>query len=472
MKRHILYIVVITCWSFCLPAILSAKEKPVDRHKPNIIFILADDLGYGDLGCYGQERIKTPHLDRLAAEGMRFTDCYAGSTVCAPSRCVLMTGLHTGHCRIRGNAGVALQSKDQTVAEVLQKAGYATAIIGKWGLGRAGTTGHPNKQGFDYFFGYLSQVHAHNYYPEFLWRNDEKVHLDNKVKYYPGSKLAGAATVRKTYSNDLFINEAKEFIKRSSHKPFFLYLAMTIPHANNESHLVDRHGMEVPDLGQYADKDWPEPQKGLAAMISRLDTGVGEIVDLLKTLKLDKETIIFFTSDNGPHAEGGNDPHFFDSNGPLQGIKRDLYEGGIRMPMMVRWPGKVPAGKTSDLVWCFADFLPTAASLAGVEVTGDIDGLNIVPTLRGGKQDFDRRYLYWEFHERGFDRSARRGKWKAVQNGIDKPMELYDLSRDIGEAHNVAAEHPEVVQELLNYMESARTPSKHWPLPKAESKSP
>ncbi|MFQ6132502.1 MAG: arylsulfatase [Armatimonadota bacterium] len=436
--------------------------------KPNIIFILADDLGYGDLGCFGQERVKTPRLNRMAAEGVRFTDFYAGSTVCAPSRCVLMTGLHTGHCRIRGNARHPLLPQDQTVAELLKQAGYATALIGKWGLGEADSTGIPNRQGFDYFFGYLNQRHAHNYYPAFLWRNQEKVKLDNVV-VRPGGReddLGGAATDRRDYSHDRFTEEALKFIDDNRDGPIFLYLAYTIPHANNESRILNRHGMEVPDYGDYQDEDWPEAQKGTAAMISRMDRDIGRLLDRLGQLGLDDNTIVFFSSDNGPHREGGNDPDFFDSNGPLRGLKRDLYEGGIRVPTIVRWPGQAPVGAVSDHVGSFADFLPTAAELAGVDAPEGLDGISFLPAILGKAEDQKQHdCLYWEFYERGSARAVRMGRWKAVRKPFAGEIELYDLANDIGEQNNVADQHPEVLAQIRVAMDQAHTPSPLWKVP-------
>ncbi|MGH7127241.1 MAG: arylsulfatase [Planctomycetaceae bacterium] len=437
-----------------------AADIAAAQDKPNIIFILADDLGYGDLGCYGQTKIKTPNLDRMAAEGMRFTQFYAGATVCAPSRCVLMTGLHTGHCYIRGNAKLNLRPKDVTVAEILKRAGYATGLYGKWGLGHEGSTGVPTRQGFDEFFGYLDQGHAHNYYPAFLMRGEERVPLENIVPG-DGDFGDGVATKKVQYSHDLIAEEALKFIDRHQDGPFFLYLAFTLPHANNEA---GKQGMEVPGHGQYAEKDWPEPQKGAAAMISRLDRDVGRVLERLKQHGIDENTIVMFSSDNGPHAEGGNDPDFFNSNGPLRGIKRDLYEGGIRVPMIVRWPGRVPAGTESDFIGSFADFLPTAAELAGVEPTAEIDGISFAPELlKPSGRHPAHEFLYWEFYERGGAQAVRMGDWK----GVLKPwgsetIEVYHLPGDIGETKNVARQHPEIAAKLRSLIDKAHDPSPLW----------
>ncbi|MFW6162325.1 MAG: arylsulfatase [Planctomycetota bacterium] len=427
--------------------------------KPSIVLIVADDLGYGDVGCFGQKQIQTPRLDQMAKEGMRFTDHYAGSTVCAPSRFALMTGYHLGHARVKGQ-GQRLLPSDVTVAELLKQAGYATAMVGKWGLGEEGTTGVPLKQGFDSFFGYLNQIHAHNYYPAFLWRNQQKVELPNEVNHViRGRNRApgGVATRKVAYSHDLFAKEALAFVEKHKDGPFFLYLALTIPHANNEA---GRQGMEVPDLGPYADKDWPAAQKGTAAMITRMDRDVGRLLALLDKLGIDDQTIVFFTSDNGPHREGGNNPDFFNSNGPLRGIKRDLYEGGIRVPMLVRWPGKVPAGRTCDEPWAFWDVLPTCCDLAGVAPPEGIDGLSMVNACLGKPQQ-SHDHLYWEFFERGYSQALRMGRWKGVRFGTAEPLELYDLEEDIGETKNIADKHPDVVQQIERLMAAARTPSPH-----------
>lgn len=450
-------------------AMLPFACQKSSRPTPNIIYIMADDLGYGDLGCYGQQQIQTPHIDQLAAEGMRFTDHYAGNTVCAPSRCVLMTGKHTGHAYIRGNREVhpmgqePLAASEVTVAEVLKQAGYHTGLIGKWGLGAPDSVGIPNRQGFDYFYGYLGQRHAHNYYPEFLFRNQERVPLNNTV---PNDRQdgAGVASVKNQYSADLLGQEALEFLDRNAGQPFFLYLAVTLPHANDEA---GDHGMEVPDYGIYANENWPDPEKGLAAMITRLDTQVGQVMDRLKQHGIDDNTIVFFTSDNGPHAEGGNDPTFFDSNGPLRGIKRDLYEGGIRVPLIVRWPGQIAPGSVSHLPSAFWDFLPTAADLAGAEPPAGIDGISYLPELLGRRQP-KHDYLYWEFAPRGGKQAVRMGNWKGVrlnvQENPDGPIELYDLDTDLGEQHNIAGDHPNVVAQIEDIMKQAHTDSDLFPL--------
>jgi arylsulfatase A-like enzyme len=441
------------------------KAAAASKGKPNIIFILADDLGYGDLGCYGQQRIQTPNLDRMAAEGMIFTNHYAGSTVCAPSRCCLMTGLHTGHAWIRGNARIPLRPEDITVAQLLKGAGYTTGIIGKWGLGEPDTTGIPNKKGFDYWFGYLNQAHAHNYYPDYLWRNEEKVPLANEVK--PVNPPSGVATKRVQYSHDLFAAEALKFVSENKDKPFFLYLAFTIPHANNED---KPNGMEVPSYGPYANEDWPEPQKGHAAMITRMDSDIGRLLARLKGLGLDNKTLVLFSSDNGPHKEGGVDPEFNDSNGVLRGHKRDLYEGGIRVPLIARWPGKIKAGSGTEHISAFWDFLPTCCELAGVTPPAGIDGISYLPTLLGKPREQGKHaYLYWEFHEQGKKQAVHYGSWKGVRLNVakkpDGPIELYDLATDPSEERNVAAEHPEMVAKIAEIMATARTPSEHWAWP-------
>ena len=438
-------------------AALSMSERPANAdappvRKPNIIFILADDLGYGDVGCYGQEVIQTPCVDQMAAEGMRFTDCYAGSTVCAPSRCCLMTGRDTGHAFVRGNARVPLPPDRTTIAELLKAAGYATGIVGKWGLGEPDTYGIPNRHGFDYWFGYLNQGRAHNYYPEYLWLNEEQ---------YP---LEGNTNGRKEqYSHDLFTEHTLNFIREHRDEPFFLYVAYTLPHANNELGRETGDGMEVPDYGAYEARDWASPQKGHAAMITRLDRDTGRILDLLKELGIDEDTIVFFTSDNGPHKEGGADPAFFNSWGPLRGYKRDLYEGGIRVPMIARWPGKIAAGTESEVPWAFWDFPPTACELAGTECVEGIQGLSVAPALFGG-QPPEREVLYWEFQHGEFKQAVRIGDMKAVRVGLTRDTEVYDLAEDLGESRNLAADHPELVKRAEEIFANWRVDSGDFPV--------
>ena len=435
------------------------------ERKPNIIYIMADDLGYGDLGCYGQTMISTPNIDKLASGGVRFTDHYAGSTVCAPSRCCLMTGLNTGHAYIRGNREAKPVGQEPipagtvTVASLLKDAGYSTALCGKWGLGGPDSEGHPNKQGFDYFFGYLCQRHAHNYYPEYLWENGSQYPLEGNVMPEPKRPDgSGEATVKKTYSYDVITGKAFDFIRQNRDKPFFLYFSPTIPHANNEA---GDHGMEVPDQGMYSDRDWPEQQKNIAAMISRLDSDIGHLTNLLDELGIAEDTLLIFTSDNGPHREGGNDPDFFDSNGVLRGIKRDLYEGGIRVPLIANWPGRI-SPVTCSHPSAFWDFLPTACEVAGIDPPTGIDGISYLPSLLGHKQP-EHDYLYWEFQHRGaLKQAVRNGKWKAVKLGDNLQTELYDLESDPGETIDIATSHPEQVEKMADIMVKARTESKFW----------
>ncbi|MEO1524127.1 MAG: arylsulfatase [Planctomycetota bacterium] len=462
-----------------LLSLVTGPSSPA-AEKPNIIFVLVDDLGYGDLGCYGQKLIKTPSLDRMAAEGIRFTDFYAGNTVCAPSRCVLMTGQHMGHTHVRGNAGgpdmskQSLREQDVTVAEVLQSAGYRTALCGKWGLGddaQGGRSGLPRKQGFDFFYGYLNQVHAHNYYPEFLWKNETKAPLRNVVKRLDrsyGGFTGGWATERIDYSHDLITEQAMTFIRDSAadkDAPFFLYLSLTIPHANNEGTRGTGNGQEVPDYGDYASMDWSDQDKGQAAMISRMDADMGRMLELLKELGIDNDTVVMFSSDNGPHDEGGHDTDRFDPNGPLRGMKRDLYEGGVRVPMIVRWPGTAAAGTESNHIGYFGDLMATAAELAGVPCPENTDSISFVPTLTGdAAQQVKHEYLYWEFYERGGRQGVRAGNWKAVRMpwGNDGKTELYDLSKDIGETNDLAADNADIVRRLEAMMDEAHTPHPNW----------
>lgn len=423
--------------------------------RPNIVLIVADDLGWADLGCYGQKTLRTPHLDRMAEEGIRFTNFYAGSTVCAPSRCALMTGKHTGHATVRGNRNpeVPLRPDDVTIGEVLKQAGYDTAAFGKWGLGGVMTWGHPNLQGFDYFFGYLNHWHAHAYYPQHLWENSiERMILENLTGF------------KRVYSHELFVERILQYLEKHTERPFFLYIAFTLPHANNELGKATGDGMEVPGYGSYARMDWPRPERGFAAMIEMLDRDVGRILAKLKELGLDKSTLVLFTSDNGPHSEGGHRAEFFDSNGPLRGIKRDLYEGGIRVPLIARWPGRIRPDQVSDHVWAFWDLLPTLAELVGVPAPEGIDGLSMLGALLGDRSVRQHDFLYWEFFERGFEQAVRMGYWKAIKRAGEGTIELYNLQTDIGEQNNVASEHPEVVKQVEAILRLARRDSPEFPV--------
>ncbi len=467
---------------FCALALFT--RAAIARESPNVIFILADDLGYGELGSYGQRLIQTPNLDRMATEGMRFTQFYAGSTVCAPSRCVLMTGKHVGHTTVRGNAGgkdadggkslaQTLRADEVTLPGILKKGGYATGLIGKWGLGELGSGGEPTRQGFDSFFGYLNQTHAHNYYPAFLVRNETVVPLRNEV---PGEGPfgSGVATKKVDYSPDLFAAEALKWIEEKKNGPFFLYLALTTPHANDEAGRTLKNGQEVPDLGPYADKEWTEPNKGQAAMITRMDGDMGRIFELLKKLDLDSKTLVMFSSDNGPHREGGNNPAFFNASGGMRGIKRDLYEGGIRMPFIARWPGTIAPGQVSKHVAYFGDMLATLADLAGLQTPPNLDSVSFAPTLLGEPaKQAKHEFLYWEFHENGSKQAVLLGaNWKAVRLSPSAALELYDLATDPAESQNVAADHPEIIDVMEAYLRTARTDSPYWPLTEPPKQKP
>ena len=441
-------------------------------HPPNIVFILADDLGYGDLGCYGQQLITTPVLDSLAGIGMRFTQHYAGNTVCAPSRSVLMTGRHTGHTYIRGNSlDDALPDSVVTLAEVLRGAGYTTRLVGKWGLGNEGSSGEPTRQGFDDYYGYTDQIYAHNYYPEFLLRNGRREYLDNEVTYLDSTAWhrgrGSRTTAKRTYSHDLFMQDIASFLNTQAEapKPFFLYLPLTIPHDNGEEVLAERY--EIPSQGQYADRDWAKQERGYAAMISRLDRDVGRILQQLDSLGLRENTLVVFTSDNGPIAH--ESMRRFDSNGPLRGYKRDLYEGGTRVPLIVHWPGRVAAGAVSDHVSGFQDWLPTLAAVAGAQEVPEGDGISLLPTLLDTGQQNTHPFLYWEFLEQGGKVAVREGDWKAVNpryfSAPDAAWELYDLASDLGEEEDLASRHPEVLARLQRHAASSHVPSAQFPFP-------
>jgi arylsulfatase A len=448
-----------------LACVCSGAPPQAQSPKPNIVFIQADDLGYGDLSVYGQAMFQTPNVDRLSRGGLRFISYYAGDTVCAPSRAALMTGLHTGHTWIRGNvAGMSLRAEDRTIATVLKDAGYRTALIGKWGLGESESPGRPDRKGFEYSFGYLSQTHAHRQFTDHLYRNGERVDVSQNE-----------------YSNDLFTRETISFIEKNDNRPFFIYLNYTVPHAElrvpDESiaHYRGRFpekpfvnaaadaratGPDEPSLGY---RSQPTPHAAFAAMVTRMDRDVGQIVDLLRARGLDQRTLVIFTSDNGPHQEGGADPDFFKSSGGLRGIKRDLYEGGIRVPMIASWPGTIAPGTTTNFAAAHWDWFPTFAELAGVAAPQGLDGISIAPVLRG-KTIAPHPFLYWEFHERGFQQAVRMGNWKAVRLAKDQPLELYNLADDPTEYTNVAAKQPAIVAQIEKYLATARTESVNWPV--------
>ena len=440
---------------------------------PNVVLILADDLGYGDVGCFGQKTLRTPRLDAMAAEGMRFTQFYAGCSVCAPSRSVLLTGRHGGRTPVRGNstAPIVIRPGTPTLASMLKGAGYATACIGKWGVGTPDTPRNPNDVGFDRFFGYVNMWHAHNFYPEFLVRDGETVKLENeaaekwKAEQDPSLPRGGrgVASKRVQYAPDLFVEEALRFIRERRAQPFFLYLALNTPHANNEA---GRDGMEVPDLGDFAGKDWPAPEKGFAAMIRNLDRDTGRILDLLKELGLEKDTLVIFTSDNGPHAEGGHDPEFFDSNGPLRGIKRDLTEGGLRVPTIAWRPGTVSAGAVNDEHWYFGDLMATLAELSGAPMPEGCDSDSFAGALRGGRRARPwarSREMYWEIYEQGGAQALRFGKWKAIRAPMGTgEIRLYDMSNDPGEARDYAARRPDLAKHAAALFARRHEPDPNW----------
>lgn len=443
--------------------LLAVLAPYASAEQPNIIYILLDDAGYGDLSCYGQKKFTTPNIDRLAVEGMRFTDHYSGSTVCAPTRCSLMTGLHTGHCFVRGNREVKPEGQSPmpadivTIPRLLHQADYTTGMFGKWGLGAPGSESDP-VQHFDTFFGYNCQREAHNFYPDHLWSNTTRVPLDGK-----------------TYSHDMIVAHALDFVRANKKGPFFCYMSVTIPHA----------AMQVPEdsmaefrkkfpqfedvIGKYAGPDVRNPVAGFAGMMTRLDQQVGQLLALLEELDIDDNTLVMLSSDNGPHKEGGHQPDFFDSNGPLRGYKRDLYEGGIRAPLLARWPGKLKPGTVSDLLSAHWDMLPTFCELAGVATPEKLDGISIVPTLLGRSDEQPQHEsLYWEFSERGRSQAARLGNWKGVRVDLKKnpnaPIELYDLSKDLGEEHDVADLHPDIVAKLQAVMKREHVDSESFPL--------
>lgn len=424
--------------------------------RPSIIYILADDLGYGDLGSYGQSTLKTPALDQMAEEGIRFTRHYSGSTVCAPSRAVLLTGLHTGNVSVRGNSKAALQ--ETTVATVLKKAGYRTACVGKWGVGHPPPLDDPSKHGFDHFYGYVNMFHAHNFYPSFLVRNGKKETLGNtQIEAFrenpPDREGRGVSVEKIEYAPELITQDALRFIRDNHEDPFFLYHALNIPHANNEGGRHDR-GMEVPDHGEFASKPWSKPEKGFATMIKRIDDDVARILALLKTLGIDDDTLVLFSSDNGPHQEGGHRMEFFDSNGDRRGMKRDLYEGGVRVPLIARWPGKIEAGRVADDITAFQDLMPTLCELIDVDAPKN-DGISMLPLLLDPTHSIGDRSLYWEFGERGGKQAILDNEWKLIRLGIEDPVyELYNVVEDISESSNVISQFPEIASSLKKQLEA------------------
>lgn len=459
MKQHLLKSLAITLPLLTIHSSMASEKN----NTPNVIFILADDLGIGDLGCYGQDRIKTPSIDKLAKEGLKFTRHYSGSTVSAPSRCVLLTGKHTGHSYIRGNKGytaedgrkydLSLKDSEITLGELFQKKDYTTACIGKWGLGGPSSEGHPNNQGFDYFFGYLGQGNAHSYYPKQLFENNEPVILNKKV-----------------YTHDLIMNKALHFIDEHSQEPFFLYLTPTIPHAdlivpNNELFDYDGKFHEKPFPGKGY-RPQPKPKATFAAMVTRLDRDIQRIMILLEEKGIAENTIIVFTSDNGTHKEGGHDPHFFDSNGPFRGAKRDLYEGGIRTPYIVKWPGVIKPGSVSYHISTFWDFMPTVCDLIDIDKPQNIDGVSFLPTLTGKGKQKQHDYLYYEFHEEGGKQAVIKDGWKLIRLQVNNPQkekyELYNINADPSEIANVVHLYPKRIKKLKKIMMEARTNNDHW----------
>jgi len=482
MKR---YIAVICSFFFlsigCGPEKSSTSTVEPEPSKPNIIYMLADDLGYGDLSCYGQTHFETPNIDRLAAEGMRFTNHYSGATVCAPSRCALMTGKHGGHTYIRGNKEFKPEGQhpmpdtEFTIAKMLREQQYVTGAFGKWGLGFVGTTGDPNVQGFDQFYGYNCQRMAHNYYPDHLWENDQRIELS-------GNANRGIDQ----YAPELIHENALDFIRQNRDTNFFLFYPSVIPHAElliPEKYLKEFRGKFTPEMayegvddgdsyriGPYGSQ--PESHAAFAAMVTLLDQQVGEVMDLVSELGLAENTLIIFTSDNGPHLEGGADPDYFDSNGPLTGYKRDLYEGGIRVPMIARWTDHIQEGSTNDHVSAFWDVMPTFAEITHANIPAEIDGISFLPTLQGKEEQPKHDYLYWEFHEKGGRQALRKDHWKIVRYDIktdpDRPIQLFDLAADPSEQNDLAKVNPEKLKELTDLMLNARTTNPIFKFPGEE----
>lgn len=501
MKPQITNLLWIVLCSHILFSGCVVKEETTSP--PNILFILADDLGYGDPGCYGQKIIETPNIDQLAREGMMFTQFYSGSPVCAPARCVLLTGQHTGHAFIRGNDewgergevwdyAKAVQDPRLegqrpipdsvfTVAEMLQGKGYKTAIVGKWGLGAPGTEGVPNRQGFDFFFGYNCQRQAHTYYPKHLWKNEEKVWVDNEL-VVPGTKLEenadpdNPASYRKyeldQYAPELMLEEALSFIEDNKEQPFFLYFASPIPHVPLQApkdyveKYIRKVGPEAPYLGDQGYFPNRTPRATYAAMVNYLDSQIGELVNKMKELGLYENTIIFFTSDNGPTYNGGSDSPYFESGGPFESeqgwAKGFVHEGGIRVPLIVEWPGRIRSGTQSDRIGVFYDIFPTLCEVANEEIPEHADGISLLPTLLGKSSSPEHDFLYWEFPENNGQQAVRMGKWKGIRENIDQgnlEIQLFDLENDLQEKHDVSTEYPDIVEQIRGIMKAQHRPA-------------
>lgn len=467
--RYIGSLLLVLC---ALSMVSVAKEANAAEQArlPNVVLIMADDLGYAELGSYGQTKIRTPALDQMAKAGLRFTQFYAGNPVCATSRCVLMTGLHSGHAAVRDNREVKpegqfpLPAAAITIAELLQGQGYKTGAIGKWGLGPPGSVGDPNQQGFDLFYGYNCQRHAHNHYPSYLWRNQEKITLDGN----------SAGLTGKQHTHDLFEAEALKFIEQYRAQPFFLYLPFTIPHVAlqvPEDSLQEYAGKlaDAPYDGKQGYLPHPTPHAAYAAMVTRLDRSVGRILAKLKDLQLDEQTLVLFTSDNGPtHGRvGGADSEFFHSAGELRGLKGSVYEGGLRVPLIARWPGKIKAEQTSSLPCAAYDLLATLAEVASVKSPPPTDGISLLPTLLGQGEQRQHEFLYWEFPGYGGQQAVRMGDWKGVRQKLAQKrtqIELYNLKDDVSETHDVADKHPEVLKQIGAILAREHIPSPEFPL--------
>jgi arylsulfatase A len=491
MRNSLQLIVKSSVFTLMLTSFLSCntdnqKSRGSER-SPNIIYILADDLGYGDLGCYGQKKIRTPNLDRMAAEGMVFTQHYSGSTVCAPSRSSLLSGLHTGNTYIRSNRETypegqyPIAGEVYTIAELMKDAGYVTGAFGKWGLGMNGTEGSPLRQGFDTFVGFLCQRYAHRYYPRYIWEDEDTL-------FMPGNDYNN----KETYAADYIHKRTIDFIRSHKDTSFFLYVPSIIPHA--ELIVPEDSILEYYRSKGYPEKPWgivsdnpysgndygsdnfviegyapvDEPLAVFASMVTRLDRQVGEILSLVDELGIAENTLIIFTSDNGPHTEAGANPDFFGSNGPFRGTKRDLYEGGIRVPMLAWWPGIIEPGSTTGHISAFWDIMPTFADISGEDLSVETDGISLLPVLMGKKNVKEHDFLYWEFYERGGRVAIRKGDWKLVSYDLLRPgkttLELYDLENDIAEQHNIAETHPEIVKELIGLMKSAHSTDEEYDL--------